>query len=317
MEWTPEWVSSWSDWRTAFEAAQSPDERIGLLKIGFDIPHLYDWCPQGEHVSYYLGLADGHAHARLLRHPNDRTLEPHQGNRNTPFGSTDSLSDLRLMVARTAFDVLCTRFFKNKTDMVCSDSQPSWVDLIRKRSVLRDVLRFFRAAEGEFGGRWEVVNLPRVDWYDGNKHNAKVANDFMNDFIRWVWDTHEREEANFRRYLDRIKPYLAHVMCCTGRTWKLLRDETYADKACMRVLEKVALRCELRYDHRLMHHSERDQDRLAATVEEAAAFGSQSAQVLMLLRNREKEHARLKEIREAKERAAEAAEELEALTLRP
>lgn len=319
LDWTPEWIVNWHQWKKAFEEATRVDEKIGLLRIGFFVSSDRGGYGEpdykaGERICYYLRLANGHCDSSNMRGKGDGDFSPHNRVR-TPHGEVFKLSELRLLVARAAFDTLAVNFFKSKVHEVRRDTYPDWAYALSEGNVLKELMRFFRIAPGRFTSRHTIINFPDKH-YQGNTHNGELARQFLDDLICFAWEfrhfgRHESpEDQEYSRRLEKIKPHLVRIMTHTGRIWWLLRPNFPINDACMRVLNNSALTWVMGR-HMPIYDSERD--RTAATVEEAAADGCQTAQVLLLLRNRDCEHARLEEIRQAKWQAASLERRVEVL----
>lgn len=158
------------DWKRAWARATHLEELNGLLFSGLSLPN---WQP-GEYenqICFYLSLADGHYDHEPIVRPGERNWATPV---ETSLGQVSSSSDLRKMVARKAFLVLCTNLFK-------TEQRGRWtVFVLQEPTMWRKFLWFFRPAEKNSC----LVNISPTD----ADHSMKIACDFALTLAIGGWE---------------------------------------------------------------------------------------------------------------------------------
>lgn len=300
------YIHKWKEWRKLWEATPLAEFRHSLLHFGFGVLTEYpeEWV---ERTCLYLEVADGHKDPWNFKKSEERD----DYNFHTALSDQRmTLAGVRQTIARKAFTVVSQNFFKNSAKLV--HEKPSWVDAVVIPEVLEKVLWFFRLSD-----RGRISNLGLED---GEDIYSKTARRFLLDLCEFSWrfdyfgnlgnyriEEYGRIREIFRSYRSR----LIEVLYGLGRLDRLLRFGCELDELCLTKLEELATSRVVSFPSASSYSSEH---RRPKTLEEACFGLSPAAEVLILLRIREKEKQRFSQIRELREKRESAEEALKNLT---
>ncbi len=311
-------IDSWNEWLAHWDNCKTAEEMIGLLHAGFRVSigppyygaHEYDPI---DRVILYLEIADGWWNSDLLRNSSDERYQEIQydfGRDQHGNNQKRSASEMRQIVARKAFDVLCQDFFRVDLHAGRQGFAGDWRRVVASEKLFPVILNFFRATETRSSRQVEVRNL---SLYGDVAPLEKLARQFLLGLVSFIWDykslveqyggtdpsrvkAREEEERLVAR-LTEAKPWTIEVLSFLGELdllWRWELDEPSLDK-----LRELALRAEL--STRLVLNSRR-----AKTIEEASVAGSRAAQFLILYRFDVEERKRLKAVLEAEQQKVAA-----------
>lgn len=322
-------IRDWSEWFDLWKKAETMEQMLGLLHVGFNMPFKllkygdkeYD---EIDRLTFYLTAAFGWANDYLLRLPGDEKKEYSVYDRKKGGEHRKLPYELRQQVAIKAFDMLCLNLFKTEL------REPStlafhgiWENFIASERLFPVIIDFFRVEEGPYrhiSGR--IRNLPR---HDKQSHNERVVIDFVINLINFIWEWRERklkswftpefekettrEETEMRSRLDSAKPWTIEVLSELDQLGLLRKWILDLDKASLAKLKEIALRSKLH-----THRHPVKKDRQVERLDEALYIGSPAAWLLKEHEVAKREHARLTAIREAEEKKEEAEQKLKNLT---
>lgn len=262
---------------------------MGLLHVAFK-PFLNN---NSELVCLCLEVADGCNSFRSdLK---DRSLTLYDGEK----GAVKYCA--RSEVVKKAWKVLCDNVFKNKT-MTRDFGPPSWAKLVVQPEIFHKLISFFRVGESQVDD-----NLPLGH---DQTHYDKLALKFLCEFIAFVWKSQSsrfdsslemKNEEAVREMFMKARPQFVEILNRINNLRFLLSEDVDVDKQTLAKLKKIAL-----------------QNRLSSkgsyrSVEEAYADNSKAAEVLILLKIRQKEEERQKKIAKAERQKRQADDELNKL----
>ena len=297
-------IRNWHEWLERWQEAQSIEEMLGLLHVGFSVR-----LERGEYGEpeyevtdrylFYLGIADGWNDQYLLQHTED--------DGEYTYGVDDyghrvyrSTAYLRQVLARKAFDMLAFNFFNRS--LYYNDHQKFagfWPQMVPSE-LFPAIQHFFRAQPARFGRSIEVPNLSGREKIADSEKNAIHFISNLAVFI-WEWeepdhyyggDEEKRQEEGRERKarLNAAKPWMVEVLEYINRLdvlWKYTLDDS-----CLKKLMEIALRAEV-------WEREQNKHRNVCSLEEAIYAGSVAAKFLHLFTIVRREYTRLEAIREA------------------
>ena len=200
----------------------------------------------------------------------------------------------RSNITHKAWKVLCDNVFKNKALV----EPPSWAQFIVQPDVFHKLMWFFRIGESQVDD-----NLPLRD---DQSHYDKLALKFLREFIAFAWkfsetyssdETKERAEQTLKMFTA-SRPQFVEILNRINHLRFLLSKDVDVDKQTLAKLKKIALQG--RFLSKGPYHS----------VEEAYADNSKAAEVLILLKIRQKEEGRQRKIKQAKRQKRQASDKL-------
>lgn len=313
-------VLNWNEWLECWESAKTLSEMAGLIHTGFDVPldHAVRYGERkytyNDRVAFYFAIADGWADRYLLQTREQKEKTYYIGyDRHGLNRVYISESEARHELARKAFFLLCTNFFKlelrTEYKQTREEAEYDWMERFAARELFPLFFSFFRLEKGQFGG---IVhrNLPRRADDEKARNEEKYAHDFFLRLAKFLWswrgrriesywDAAQKKEAEEMNaaLMERIsaaRPQMIEILFGVGKP-EVLREWLLSfDKACLKKLEEIALRSEL-----VSHEHPVRQSRKVATIDEACFAGSKAAWLLKEYELRKTEFARLSAIRTA------------------
>lgn len=288
VDWQPVIEGNWENWVLSFESEDSVAKRIGMLYTAFETP-----ADSDERIRYLLALAEGYDDdIRGTGDPDYRN----DYEWNTPYGRM-RVARVRAVVARKAFDILCTRFFKNDKS---EGDEPAWAGIVRDIQTLEAVFHFFRLEKPV--GSYRFVNLS-YHKVSRNEHHVAIAAKFLQQLVEYAWPNW-RSIYDWGEEFDRFAvfrpfyPQLIEILYGLGRLGLLLEGKRFEwlSSRCLAVLEKLAFL-----------------DRKCDTLEEAMLGGSPAARVILNVGILRREKKRQRDIRIAEQRVKQAQQQLQNL----
>ena len=184
---------NWKEWRERWQAAVTIEEMVGLLHFGFDVPlecmqHGEQEYDNIDRLSFYFNIADGWAEHRLLRRETDDNRSYMFGQEKDGCVAYKRIVELREFVARKAFEVLCSHFFKMELMGGGRDGHEfgyGWKHVATSERLYPVLQNFFRVEEGIFGGQTNTRNL-NGRWCE-RSHNEQQAVNFLLNLARFMW----------------------------------------------------------------------------------------------------------------------------------
>lgn len=309
---------NWEEWLTVAVASKTYQQKLGLLHgiFEFDMGR-GDWDPNlGEHGGYreygnadrlevLFAIADGW---------NDHDAFRTRGvsSREEPVYMTGydyknsrriqkSESELRQMLARKAFDLLCLYFFRMSEPSPHSDRErieKDWLQRIVSSCIFPIVQQFFRV-EVDMFHRTSIRNLSYRN--DQRSNNEKFAVEFLLKLpkILWQWEggrtRDEEKETALRARVDVAKLWMLDVLSTLDELRLMEREWILGlDKPCLEKLIEIALQNEINHCGNPVRES-----RIVKSLDEACYVGSEAAWLLKQYELMTREHERLVMIQDA------------------
>jgi len=319
-------IHSWHEWLQRWQVAVTLEEMSGLLHVGLDVPEnrypnetQYSYFDQ---VTFYLTIADGWADRYpFLVAEGDTDYIIGRDKYGNVIQKTSS--ELRQQLARKAFDVLCTNFFKLEEHKERNGSVANWIDEIISGQILLSLQEFFRSEKSQLGNRIRIRNLS--ERAENRSHGEQQVVDFFIVLAKSVWEWKEEDVPSWRDAAEKngiarrndemrsrllnAKPWLVEILSQVDQLDILEKWLLKLDRACLVKLEEIALRGELRrFDHPV------SEDRRVASTDEACFLGSKAAWLIKKIELAIREFGRLNAIVEEERRVAEAHQHLRELT---
>ena len=272
--------NNWHQLRTQWNGELSPDQRMAVLHTG-----LFRETGKCEHdepsysridvLVFYLQHADGwrfesNFASDLGRYPMTRE------NGESAYVTRQEVSHA---LACKAFAMLATKVFQPFGARPIEDVLPAWPLSFASEKALKEIVHFFRTAEGLFG--YCIDNLGEHTAGTTAAH-VNQAKGFLIKLVEVLW----AYEGHARRYpglytltedaivalierVEAVKPWSIRIMDALGR-YDLLGDYSLND-ACVAQLKEIAMRSKV---------TVRGVERPVRTVREAFAVGCPAAAVL-------------------------------------
>ncbi len=332
---------NWHEWLQLWQKAETAGQMISLLHEGFDVPlsrfeHMdLEYKPE-DRLRFYFEIADGWADYDLLYLQGDGNEKYFVGcdqNWNREYKSS---AQMRQMVARKAFDMLCSKFFKEGTacegehrlkHRLSDDEFSNYFNRIVFGPMYPVILHFFRPEKAKYSHRNDIGprNLRNTDSC-GDKE--KIAVTFLNNLGQWLYSFRQtktphvfqrkREEIEAEQkeidkdqvLVDSGKPMILEFWNMHNMLNQLRNRLTELDETSLAKLREIALREKL---DTYMREIEIEKDRPVKTIEEAILAGSRAA---LLLKEREillQEQNRLQKAAAHRKRVKETEKRLEKL----
>jgi len=327
-------VLNWNEWLERWKMAVTSEEMSGLIHMGFQIPLDYG-VRYGERkytyydrIAFYFGLADGWANRDLLKVEGRDEKSYFAGYNRHGMSMNISESQARQELARKAFFLLCTNFFKlefeSRHRQTADEVEYAWMERFVGEDLFPIFLHFFRSYE-RWEGQPERRNLPRPVGDEDARNEEKYVHDFFLRLARFLWTWHERriqsywkdeekkklEEENIflRGRIAVAQPEMIELLFAIGKG-EVLREWLLSfDGACLKKLEEIALRNRLRsHQHPVL------EDRKVETIDEALLVGSRAAWLLKEYELKKAEFDRLSALRAAEWRKRESERDIERLS---
>ncbi|MDI6778086.1 MAG: hypothetical protein QMD77_02745 [Patescibacteria group bacterium] len=275
---SPVGIHSWEEWKEYWKRTDLPVEfRHSLLHFGFQAEANYpeDFIDQ---VKFYLSLADGY---RWEDNFIDQKPENEKFYLQTCFGSLYP-HEIRQLLARKTFDVLCTNLFKDVSKSW--SAEPSWAEKVCNEEILKVILHFFRTTPAFDGRRFVNLTCPP---YKMDNHEQTAAK-FLLQLIELAWPVGGASTQllecwkHSMEMFERFYSSFIGVLDGLRRLDILLARYKIINNVCLSKLEELAL------------GQDEQGEQKFKTLEEANLAGSQAAEILILLRLKQKEHQRQK-----------------------
>ncbi len=290
-------IYNWYSWLELWNATDNLQMLAGLLHTGYTVS--MQWKdhaePRYDNINrdeFYFEIADGWDEAELL------VVQP-DDSKNQYFFSTDehngdehkTMAELRQVLAKKAFHMLCLNFFKQELLVEGRRGQEFsyvWEEIITGEKFFPVIQNFFRVERDDIKGI-TVRNLPPHRTEKTCIEDSALK--FLLNLATFVWewkgdDTNywsedkqkqqrERNKATQAR-LDAAKPWLIEILYKMGqldmlRKWILKLDEPTLNK-----LKEIAFR----HTHFSKYQNPVTKDRPPANVDEAIYLGSKAAGII-------------------------------------
>ena len=277
-----------------------------------------------DRLAFYFTIADGWNDYSLLQLPEDGyeskfELGWEPGERR----ERKTKSELRQVLARKAFDILCLNFFKNylEEDRDRENWMWKWVEIAVSEQLFPIIQNFFRVEKGRYGGMY-IRNFSRSR---KKSHGEQTAADFLFNLADFIWDWREqeirsyyshkeeleRENVSMRARVDAAKPWIVELLSQLNNLDLLRKRISELDEDCLAKLREIAMRAEIDNPSSTEFCNRK---RLVVSLDEACYVGSKAAWFLKEHELWLREHTRLEAIRKAEERKRGAERELQKLT---
>ena len=298
-------IGYWERWKDRWEKCTSAEERYGLLHIGFMV-RANTPDERDERILFYIACADSWHYGCSLHRKEDQ--DAHFWFSLSPPERPVDMREMRRVVARKAFEVLCQNVLKNTTP---ASDYPSWCELVRDKAIMEKLFWFFR----------HIQNLGHS--YDAERDvYVRTAHRFVEDLAEFVWRFRYfgkfagEEDYAIQEQLRAMRPRIIEILWASGKLMRLLTKDPYdLDEACFAKLEELAFRKEQWLPTNDKQGNWTETYRRPASLEEAHFAGSSAAIVLTHRRIVAQEEKRFEKLRELSERRDEL--EREQATLQP
>ncbi|MES2994613.1 MAG: hypothetical protein V4681_01055 [Patescibacteria group bacterium] len=269
-------IASWEQWLKRWQDVTTAEELISLLHYGFDAGGSDIYAK----ATFYFGIADGHAErdGKFIGSRSDDAGRQYRTDgmqtslrRSNPPQEYDYTSvELRRLIAKKAWEVLCVKFFGGWVSNQGSRANPGWFHYWGGREQDLELLKLlFDFLDPKHG----INNLPTDE-----DHHRKVLENFMQAFIKTAWNVGERSiyPGDAQKLGDIIllcresRPRLLNMISSLG--WEnMLLKLSFDDRTLPYLEAQVA--------------AWNKQQMWNRTLEEWAAQGYKPAQTVLLLRN--------------------------------
>ena len=307
-------INGWKEWLDIWNEARTMEQMIGLLHCGFDVE---ESCgrredpPKVDRLTFYFGIADGWRDTDLLGLPRENQIWQRY-ERYDEYGKliTKYPKDLRKMVAKKAFEMLCQKVFKE--DLFDGDLfSRFWADVVATEGFLSLVQNFFAWQERPMSSGYYLRNLEHRTKYQS--HLEREAVGFIKNLATLVWDIRRGMSSNGvaqkSELLFMARPWTVEILSALGEYDMLREWLMYFDKTSLLKLQEIAMRGILSplkcYDG---HFELVRNERPVADLDEACFLGSRAAWLLKEYELKKRVHGRLEAITRA-ERERDLAEE--------
>jgi len=331
-------IYNWCEWLACWESGQGYQWFESLLHVGFQVSLESGKYGEKEYdridrIIFYLKVADGWASysSSSFWHSTDPRDSVSLGWDSEGHRVTKTMAELRQLLARKAFDVLCLNFFKMEKLGRGRDGEffnEGWENVVSSERLFPVIMNFFRVEE-EFS-RFRMCNLVLNSLNEERRsHNEKQAVAFLLNLAEFIWERPSdllppywlkgEEKEKFEKQLaatavrvEAAKPWMVEVLYALGRLDVLDKRILLLEEACLAKLKEIALRTKL--DHRQHVGQSMEEGRFAKTIDEALLVGSEAALFLKKHEVMFKENKRLENIYKAEQARDEAERKLKELT---
>lgn len=288
----------YKEWKQAWEETRDPKRLLGLLQFIFDVSTVGP-AERVERLCFLLDHADGHS-----SNDNFGLWSPEE----RQHSSWDEMSErqLKRMISRKAFDVLCVHLFKNENT---ERKYPSWTSQVLESSVFQKVLWFLRPTIKR--QVWIENLMSGASRSSDRDHHMDVAKEFAFELCKLVFEYQYEDNRSVRDMLVSAQRDIVLLLLGLGKERFLVSNfhRISIGEPEMKALELVALSEEVVDEGKL---------RPSLTVEEALARGeSRAAEVFIILRVMQEEQVRFEKISEAKQTVDMANRKIEKLSGSP
>jgi hypothetical protein len=178
-------ISSFAELRELWETVPVVEFRLGLLHVGFDVPHGQDE-KAGDRIKFYLDVADGYS--GLSNGPlRDTPMRGMPAKRDfsivlydsAVFKRARSTEEVLRQIAFKAFHTVVQRFFKTAPREKAWSNKWENSHWLTYPGVIEKIIWFFRVSGGSFG----IENLSYSEDED-TKRIVNLAKNFMAELCR-------------------------------------------------------------------------------------------------------------------------------------
>ncbi len=326
-------IFNWAEWLKFWVSAETLEQMIGLLHIGFNVPMrlIYGEKEYGDkdRVVFYFATANGWADHSLLRKPKDGDKICYIGYDKYGNEVVKHPSEARQIVAKKAFDMLCQNFFRLQGENTDSyrrraEEEQRWNCLLKgviaSQKLYMAVSSFFSLDSKASSDFPRIRNLTESREVS---HGEELARDFLVRLAEFIWGWKEFEISTYaseddranvekrnismRARVEEAKPWSIDVLVILREIHRLNKYEL--DDVSLERIREIAMSTKIsRIYHRV------SEDRLVSTLEEACYCGSQSAIFLRSYESNRREEKRLNAILEAEEALRMAQRNVQVLT---
>lgn len=288
-------IQGWDEWLALWKAAENFELQWALINAGFSVP--VDHEEACARVIFYLRVADSKwRHAPVFL---DRiTVEQRQAERQR---------ELRDKLSLKAYDVLAEHVFTNKAEY--ANRAPTWYQYAIEPAVTTQLIEFFAPTPNGY-----IENLH--PWGDLKKDTIQRAGEFLLEFCKLGWGSYlvsngygdhwELEPAH-----EDLQPYFLELLISQGKAQWLMSASKYPfTEASWKKLEELAT---AETDLPNPENPRRMIKRVPESLEEAIAYGSPAAHLLLVRRIRNAQDEKEIKLIEALKIQAEAAKEVQRL----
>lgn len=306
-------IGNWHEWLQMWKNTDTLEQLIGLLHCGMNVsmdrfssdPKKYEFS---DRYIFYFKVAN------QWKHPIYADDEGRVANNRFVATTKDGqlvhmdVGAARRMIAEKAFEMLCSHYFKFALSAESHTGRRQ-----RFQSKIIDVSTF-QVLMDFFMRDGKVENIPSEQ-----NHTRKVTVDFLLELVQFVWSWEEEpcyshdEESYKKAVQERViiignaRIWSLHILNHLGKLSSLKEHFTKLSKPVITELKVIARRVEMDFDDGEGHRN-------AKTIDEACYAGSAAALLLKRYELWTREHQRLKQIREAKEKAQAVQARLRKLT---
>ncbi len=270
-------IRDWHEWLEHWNKAETLEQMLGLLHVGPNLPIIrsqYNDESQFDWAIFYLELADGWNNQQSLMRKEDGTKWYILGDSERKIQS-----QLRQILARKAYDMLCSRFFEMDV------ARCGFAITSDRFSPLQN---FFRVE-----GMWSesCANMPNMRCDSAcattRSHGEEKTIGFLINLAKFMWNVGEERDIEAGNRISAAKPWMIEVLSYLGKLDFFNTQILTLDKSCLAKLEDIALRSKLD-DPKCVN-----QWRRVATLDEACFTGSPAAWLLKKNELARTEHVRL------------------------
>ncbi len=266
-------IRNWHEFLMLWNQAKTLEQMLGLLHTGYSVPLEprdcnEPWYSEVDRLEFYFfAAADGWADKRQFRNSID------EGMYRLVDGVQKSQSEIQLILAQKAFDILCQNFFKKGSSALGMYALADLHDYTGRFSSA--ILKFFRAEKEQGDDNVGIRNLHnRIGGFRSSNEKSAVA--FLLNLAECVWTHAEsQDKPHYLAWLETMRPWTIELLSFLGKLDVLEKRLLSLDESSLAKLEEIALRSKL-----LWHYHPVAKDRPVATLDEACLAGSKEARLL-------------------------------------
>ncbi|MDP3957948.1 MAG: hypothetical protein Q8Q36_00610 [bacterium] len=265
-------TGSWQEWKEQWERNRQSDIALeGLIRYGWNV-RTANKEEEIERALLYLDIADGHLSAAHFAKESGCAEKPVWTGLETLFGNVMGLSEIRLLLAKRAFEALSLKFFR-KEPSAPHYRKAQWLELIEDARVFEKIVWFLRSAERGTLGLLNLRNLP--DSMPPEAPHSDAFRAFVMDFVQKTWG----------RKFDEAR---VEMLAALGKLELLLDEATFPlSHAGYLKLQKIAFGTRYRFPNGGASY------RAPQSLEEASLAGSEAARIALILGANRRERRRL------------------------
>lgn len=265
-------TGSWQEWKEQWSKDRQSEIALeGLIRCGWSVKTT-NKDEEAERALLYLDIADGHLSAAHFKGKDDVVEKPVWTGLETLFGNVMGLSELRLLIAQKAFEMLAYKFFRKEPE-VPHYRKVKWQELLEDERVFEKIVWFLRPREKGRLGMLALRNL--ADSMPPETPHRAIFRAFVMEFVQKTWGR-KFEEAHIE-------------MLAALEQLPLLLDEAAfpVSHAGYAKLREIALTTRYRFPNGGASY------RAPQSLEEASLAGSEAARVALILGANRRERRRL------------------------